>query len=75
MTHHAYLWQCPVTHNQAAVIAHNERQARVWFAAHTRPATPWQFVGEDRRIDAPYTLVLATLDEAGQVVTPALRGG
>lgn len=69
MTHKSYLWQCPKTRNTAAVIAHKESHARRWIGL-IAPNTTWQFMGIDNRQEAPSTLVLATLNEAGEKVTP-----
>lgn len=64
----AYLWQCPVTRNTAAVLAHSESHARRWVAANTRPKVPWTFCGVDSssRSGVEYTPVVAVLDATGK---------
>lgn len=66
---HAYLWQCPITHNTAAVLAHSASHARRWFANNTKPKVPWRFIGIDNRQDAPSTPVVAVLDSTGKQKT------
>lgn len=71
MTQRSYLWQCPQTRNTASVIAHKESHARRYIAL-IAPTTTWQFMGTDNRQEAPDTLMVATLNEDGERLTPWL---
>lgn len=68
-----YLWRCETSKLTYAVLAHSERTARRWFAAHARgPAT---YLGPDNRKDSGYTIVMASLDENGKQLEPWRQTG